>query len=142
MNHWEKKKYDLQILSEYENLKRGTQEIVQDYCTRFNTVYNAIPQNLRPPPDLALIKFRDGFYSDMAFQLRERAHRTLEEIQCIVVSVEANLMSKHAKFRSERRIPLQEEASPIKQKLDTIIKRMERLGDRVETIERKSPWDG
>jgi len=49
----------------------------------------------------------------MAFQLRERTHRTLEDIQSIVVSVEANLMSKRAKVRSERRIPLKEESSPF-----------------------------
>lgn len=133
------KKDPLQILSEYENLKRGTQETVQDYCTRFNNVYKAIPQNLRPPPDLALIKFPDGFDSDMDFQLRERAPHTLEDMQSIAVSVEANLMSKRAQARSERRIPLKEEASPFEQKLDAIIKGMDRLGDRVETIERKAP---
>ena len=66
LNRWEKKKDPLQILSEYENLKRGTQKTVQDYCTRFNNVYNAIPQNFRPPLDLALIKFPDGFDYDMA----------------------------------------------------------------------------
>ena len=113
MNHWEKKKDPLQILSKYENLKRGTQETVQDYCTRFNVVYNAIPQNLRPLPNLALIKFPNGFDLDMDFQLRERAPRTLEEMQSIAISVEANLMSKRAKVRSERRIPLKEETSLV-----------------------------
>lgn len=29
-------------------------------------IYNAIPVNLRPPPHLALIKFPDGFDTDMA----------------------------------------------------------------------------
>ena len=37
---------------------------------------------------------------------------------------------------------MKEEPSAFEQKLDAIIKRMDRLGDRVETIERKSPWDG
>ena len=71
LNRWEKKKYPLHILSKYENLRRGPQETVQDYYTRFYSVYKAIPQNLRPPPSLALIKFLDRFDSDMAFQLRE-----------------------------------------------------------------------
>ena len=74
---WEKKEDPLHILSEYENLKRGPRESVQDYCARFNNVYNAIPHNLRPPPDLALIKFPDGFDSNMAYQLRERAPPSL-----------------------------------------------------------------
>jgi len=80
LNRWEKKKDPLHILSEYENLKRGPQETVQDYCTRFNNVYNAIPQNLRPPPDLALIKFPDAFDYDMAYQLRERTPQSLKDM--------------------------------------------------------------
>jgi len=80
LNRSEKKKDPLHILSEYENLRRGTQETVQDHCTRFNNVYNAIPQNLRPPLDLALIKFPDAFDSHMAYQLRERAPQSLEEM--------------------------------------------------------------
>ena len=108
MNIGEKKKDHLHILSEYENLRRGTQETVQDYCTRFNNLYNVIPQNLRPPPDLALIKFPDEFDSDMAYQLRERAPQSLEDMQSIAVSVEANLISKRAQSRVERRIPIKE----------------------------------
>jgi len=142
LNIWEKKKYSLQILSKYEGLKRGPQETVQDYCTKFNNVYNVIPQNLRYPPDLALIKFPDAFDSDMAYQLRERAPRDLEEMQSIAVSIETNLISKRARARAERRIPVKEEPSTFEQKLDSIIKGMDRLSDRVETIERKSFWDG
>ena len=63
-------------------------------------------------------------------------------MQSIAVSVEANLISKRAWARAERRIPIKEELSTFEQKLDAIIKGMDRLGDRVETIERKSPWDG
>jgi len=78
----------------------------------------------------------------MEYQLKERAPRTLEDMQSIAVSVEAYLISKWAKARSERRISLKQEPSTFEQKLYAIIKGMDRLGDRVETIERKSPWDG
>jgi len=47
INRWEKKKDPLHILGEYDTIKRGPQETVLDYCARFNSVYNAIPQNLR-----------------------------------------------------------------------------------------------
>lgn len=127
LNKWEKKKDPFQILSEYENLKRGPQETVQDYCTRFNNVYNAIPQNLRPPPDLALIKFPDAFDSDKAYQLRERAPITLEDMQSIAVSVEANLISKRARARAERRTHFKEEPTAFEQKIDAIIKGMTNL---------------
>jgi len=58
-------------------------------------------------------------------------------MQSIAVNVKANLISKRAKVRSERRIPLKEESSSFEQKLDAIIKGMDRLRDRVETIERR-----
>ena len=48
LNRWEKKKNPLQILSKYENIRRGPNETFQDYCTIFNNIYNAILVNLRP----------------------------------------------------------------------------------------------
>ena len=142
INRWEKKKDPLHILSEYDIIKRGPQETVLDYCARFNNVYNAIPQNLRPPPDLALYKFPDGFDSDMAYQLRERAPQSLAEMQNVAVSVEANLIAKRNRARDERRTTFKEEPSAIEQKLDAIMNNMRSLRDRMGTIERKTSWDG
>ena len=142
LNKWEKKKDPLHILYEYDTIKRGPQEAVLDYCSRFNNIYNAIPQNLRPPPDLALYKFPDGLDSDMAYQLRERAPQTLVDMKNIVVSVEINLIAKRNRARAERRTTFKEEPSALDQKLDAIINGMHRLGDRVENVERKSSWDG
>jgi len=139
LNRWEKKNNPLQIISKYENLKRGPNETVQDYCTRFNNVYNAIPLDLRPPPGLALIKFPDEFDTDMAFRLRERNPPTLEDMKSVVVSVEANLLSKSARVRNERRAPLKDEISPFDQKMDALAKGMEKLMDRIDIIERKCP---
>jgi hypothetical protein len=72
LNRWEVKKNPLQILFEYENIKINQGESVQDYCTRFNNIYNAIPTNIQPPQGLSLIKFPYGFDADMSYQLRER----------------------------------------------------------------------
>lgn len=129
LNRWEKMKDPLHILSEYDTLKRGPQEAIQDYCARFNNVYTAIPQNFRPPPDLASIEFPNGFDPDMAYQLRERAPASLEDMQSIAVSVEANLISKRARARAERRTTFKEKPSTFEQKLDAIIKGMDRLVD-------------
>jgi hypothetical protein len=71
LNRWEVKKNPLQILFEYERIKRNQGESVQDFCTRFNNIYNAIPTNIKPPRGLDLIKFPDGFDVDMSYQLRE-----------------------------------------------------------------------
>ena len=96
LDRWEVKKKPLQILSEYENIKRNVGETVQDYCLRFNVVYNAILANMKPPVGLALLKFPDGFDADIASQLRERDPTMLEDMQKIVVSVEANFLAKTA----------------------------------------------
>ena len=67
----------LQILSEFHAMKRAPNETVQDYYTRYNSVYNSIPSNLKPTPDSILLKFPNGFDTDMACQLRERNAETL-----------------------------------------------------------------
>jgi hypothetical protein len=111
LDRWEVNKNPLQILLEYENIKRNQGEMVQDYCTRFNNLYNAIPTEIKPPQGLALIKFPDGFDADMSYQLRERNVSTLEDMQKSVISVEANLLAKRARQRSERRVTIKEEPS-------------------------------
>jgi len=100
LDRWEVKKNPLQIFSEYENIRRIQGEIVQDYYTRFNNLYNAIPADIKPPQGLALIKFIDGFDTDMSYQLRERNATTLEDMKKSVVSVEANLLARRARQRT------------------------------------------
>ena len=77
IDRWERKENPLQILFEYDNIRRAPNETVQDYCTRFNRIYNAIHTNIKPPPDLALIKFPNGFDTEMSYQLRERYPKEL-----------------------------------------------------------------
>jgi hypothetical protein len=96
LDRWEVNKNPLQILSKYKNIRRNQGETVQDYCTHFNNLYNAIPAEIKPPHGLALIKFPDGFDTDMSYQLRETNYTTLEDMQKITVSVEANLLLKRA----------------------------------------------
>jgi len=106
IERWERKKNPLQILYEYENIRRGPKESVQDYYTRFNNTYNSIPTSFKPTPDLAMIKFLDGFDLDMAYHLRERDPATLEQSQTNAVKVEANLLAKKAQAKLERRVGL------------------------------------
>ena len=62
-------KNPLQTLSEYNNLKREPNESVQDFTSRFNRVYNSIPNEIKAPPGLALFHYPDGYDQDMAYQL-------------------------------------------------------------------------
>jgi hypothetical protein len=143
LDRWEVKKNPLQILSEYENIKRNQGETVQDYCTRFNNLYNAIPTEIKPPPGLALIKFPDGFDADMSYQLRERDAATLEDMQKIAISVEANLLAKRARQRSERRVTIREEPSTsiTESKLDSLSRNVEFMMERMSLSDRNPPRD-
>lgn len=80
LDRWEIRKDPLQINAEYNNLKRNHGESVPDYIIRFNTVYNAIPDDLRPSRKSALLKFPDGFDPEMAYSLRDRDPPTLEDM--------------------------------------------------------------
>jgi hypothetical protein len=138
LDRWGVKKNPLQILSEYENIKRNQGESVQDYCTRFNNLYNAIPTEIKPPPGLALIKFPDGFDADMSYQLRERDAATLEDMQKCAISVEANLLAKRARQRNERRVTIKEEPSTSNSdyKMDTVVKSLALLLERSNISDR------
>jgi hypothetical protein len=139
LDRWEVKKNPLQILSEYENIKRNQGETVQDYCTHFNNLYNAIPTEIKPPQGLALIKFPDGFDADMSYQLRERNAATLEDMQKSAISVEANLLAKRARQRSERRVTIKEEpsTSTTDSKLDSLVRSVELMMERINYFRQK-----
>ena len=137
------KKDPLQINAEYTKLKRNVGESVQDYCIRFNTVYNAILDDLKPMRKSALLKFPDGFDPDMAYQLRERDPATLEEMQKIAVSVEANLNDKRARMKAEKKVTIKEEASTSDQVLRKVEKMIERLAiDKPDTQIRNPNFRG
>jgi hypothetical protein len=141
LDRWEVKKNPLQILSEYENIRRNQGETVQDYCTHFNNLYNAIPAEIKPPQGLALIKFPDGFDADMSYQLRERNSTTLADMQKSAISVEANLLAKRARQRSERRVTIKEEpsTSTSDSKLDSLARAVEIMMERLTVSDRNPP---
>ena len=76
---------------------------------------------------LALIKFPNGFDTDMVYQLRERDPTTLEDMQKIAVSVEANLLAKRARARFEKKVTIKEESSSSDQVLRKVEKMLNRM---------------
>ena len=72
----------------------------------------------------------------MAYQLRERDYNTLEDMQKGAVSVEANLIEKRARMRSEKRVPYRDDtsASTSDHKVDSLAKNVERLEKMVEKM--------
>ena len=99
------------------------------------------PKKIKPPLDLALIKFPDGFDIDASYQLRERNPKTLGQMQNNVVSADAKLLAKRAIMRNERRVTIKDESSTLDIKIDSLAKTMERMMDRLENMERKPKWD-
>lgn len=106
---------------------------MQDYCVRFNAVYNALPTHIKPPEGLALVKFPDGFDIDMEYQLHERDPTTLAEMQKNFVSAEANLLAKRARMRSKKRVTIKEETSTSDAKMDSLLQTMERMVDQLSS---------
>jgi hypothetical protein len=114
---------------------------MHDYCIHFNNIYNTIPVDIKPPQGLSLIKFPDGFDVDMSYQLRERNSVTLEDMQKSVVNVEENLLSRRARQRTERRVTIKEETSMPSSdaKLDSIVRSIERMMERINIVDRNPP---
>ena len=72
INKWEVRENPHQLLAEYMALKRNVGESVHDYTTRFNSIYDVVHPHVKPPQDMALAKYPDGFDVDMAYELRDK----------------------------------------------------------------------
>ena len=49
LDRWEDKNNPSQILTQYNNLKKGNFDSVQEFIGRFMRFYNSIPTNIKPP---------------------------------------------------------------------------------------------
>jgi hypothetical protein len=69
---WGDKKNPLQLLTQYNNMKRSPDETMQEFLARFMKVHNSIPDEVTPPPaKAAQLKYADSFESDFALLFRE-----------------------------------------------------------------------
>ena len=70
----------------------------------------------------------------MAYQLREWDPATLEDMQKIAVSVEANLNDTRARLKAEKKVAIKEEAST----LDQVIRKVEKMIE-ILTLDKLEP---
>jgi hypothetical protein len=49
LNKWGDKKNPLQLLTQYNNMKKAPKETVQEFLAHFLKVYNSIPAEVKPP---------------------------------------------------------------------------------------------
>jgi hypothetical protein len=74
-------------------MKIPPDEAVQEFLARFTKVYNAILDEVKPPPNATKLKYVDSFESDFTLLLRERRSATLDDMTTDAIEVEVNLMA-------------------------------------------------
>lgn len=134
LGKWERKKNSLHLLTQYSNLKRGPNESVDDFSTRFKKTYNAIPTDVKPPPGAAKLHYADSFSSEFTLLLRERRFVTLDDMIEDATEVEVNLTTSNKnKQRNETKRVKDNEPQPLAStsnsdaKIDSLIEAVKAL---------------
>jgi hypothetical protein len=143
-DRWEEKKNSVQMLTSYNQLKRGHDESIKNFSFRFNTVYNSLPIDCKPPEGMAKLHYAEAFDDEFALFLRERRSPTLAQMMSDAVEVEINMMSsKRGRYRAyprEQKKPKEESRASTSSdpKFDSLMKVMEKLVDKL-SIRDKPP---
>ena len=87
LDRCEEKKNHVQMLTNYNQLKRGNDESIKNFSFRFNTIYNSLPTDCKPPEGMAKIHFAEAFDDEFALFLRERRSPTLAQIMSNAMEV-------------------------------------------------------
>ena len=66
LRKWEKKKNTLQLITQYNSMKRNPVETIQDFSARFLKIYNSIPSHVKPPIGAAQLQYAEAFDGDFA----------------------------------------------------------------------------
>lgn len=133
LGKWEQKRNSLQLLTQYDNLKRGMNEFVQHFFDRFMRTHESIPADVKPPPVATKLHYADAFDSEFTLLLRERRSTSLENMMQDAIEVEVNLStSNKTKERGDNRRVKEESQVSTSQsstyaKMDLMMKAMERI---------------
>ena len=93
LERWDDKQSPLQLLSQYNCLKKGGFESVHEFSSRFMRVYNSIPKDIKPSVTATKLHYAGDFDNDFAFSLRERKSASLAAMFKDDLEVEANMMA-------------------------------------------------
>jgi hypothetical protein len=134
----ERKKNSLHLLTQYNNLKRGPIEFMQEFSTRFMRTYDSILADVKPPPGATKLHYVDDFSSEFTLLLRERRFVSLKDMMDDSIELEVNLIAsnKTKQINETRRVKEEEpQASTSQSSLDAkfnmMIKTMEKLMDKL-----------
>jgi len=81
------------LLTEFNAIKKKSDETVAEFFRRFNKLYNILPAEIKPPLAREKITFAGAFESNFGFTLREIRAPTLEQIQTDALEIKANLVA-------------------------------------------------
>ena len=93
LDRWEEKKNYAQMLTQYDQLKRGNDETIKSFSSRFNTIYNSLPVQCEPPEGMEKLHYAEAFDDEFALFLRERRYATSIDMMSYEIEVEINMMS-------------------------------------------------
>ena len=137
LDRWEEKKNYVQMLTQYNQLKRGNDETVKIFSSRFNMIQNYLPMQCKPPQGMAKLHYAEAFDDEFALFMRERRFATLADMMNDAIEVELNMMSsKRGKYKSKTRKVKDEAQSSSDLKFDSIMKVMEKLVDKLYIVDR------
>ena len=135
LEKWEEKKNFVQMLTSNNQLRRGNDESIKNFSSRFNTIYNSLPKDCKLPEGMAKLHYAEAFDDDFSLFLRERRSATLADMMSDVIEVEINMMSsKRGRYKVEARKVKEEpqaSTSSSNPKFDSLMKVMEKLVDKL-----------
>ena len=82
-------------MTQYNNLKRGPADSVQDFSTRFIRTYDDIPTDVKTPRGAAKLHYVDVFSNEFTLLLRERRYVSLTDMMDDAMEVEVNLTTSN-----------------------------------------------
>lgn len=147
LEKWVEKKKIVQMLTCYNQLKRGIDESIKKFSSRFNTVYNSLPADCKPLEGMAKLHFAEAFDDEFALFLREKRSPTLAQMMSDAIEVEINMIpSKRGGYKvdtREQRKPKEEPQAfaSVDPKFHSLIKVMEKLVDRLSIDGKSVPRD-
>ena len=68
------------MLTLYNQLRRGNDESIKNISSRFNTIYNSLPEDCKPLEGMAKLHYAEAFDDEFALLRRERRSTTLVDM--------------------------------------------------------------
>jgi hypothetical protein len=132
------KKNPLELLTQYNNMKKAPEETMSKFTAHFLKVYNSIPAKVKLAPMAAQLQYTDSLDNNFSLLFRERRSTNLDAIMSNAIEVEVNMMASgkiKQRFNRGDKKP-QGDAQPstswfLYDKFDMMMKTMETLMERM-----------